>query len=304
MAKLSRVLQKVFGSSGGSSEFGEIGSLAAGAAVYSKDLDTIQSLSQFLEGLFALTASGAEPPRIQDLNSLYLLITSQLKYIFQAGVPEYIATEEYYIGSICQVAGVVYVSQSGTNGTPNTGNDPATDDGTNWLELLDADGILAKLLTVDGAGSDLDADKVHATTPGTGGLALLALAALGADWATALESAANTAVKNNDSDTVDGVHANNMLWQGLSGVAGTAGTYTATSLTANNILVIPAGLYNISFTEGFPSGGYGALVIKDAQSTPAWQGNGQVGGLVLSDGVNFGVCALDGPITVHLRKIL
>jgi len=225
MAKLSRIVQKIFGSSGGGSEFGQIGSLAAGSPTYTKDLDTIQSLTQYLSGLFAITNSGAQPPRIQDINALYLLVTSQLKYLFQAGIAEYIATEEYYIGSICQVAGVVYVSQSGTNGTPNTDNDPATDAGTNWLELLDADGLLAKLLTVDGTGSGLDADVVRATTPGTGGLALLALAALGtnwasalgaalatnvkhvmgaglgADWQTALESAANTAVKSNQAAT-------------------------------------------------------------------------------------------------------
>lgn len=135
MAKLSRILQKVFGSSGGGSEFGEIGSLAAGAPVYSKDLDTIQSLTQYLEGLFAITASGAEPPRIQDINSLYLLITSQLKYLFQAGVPEWIATEDYYIGSICQVAGVLYTSKTGTSGSPNTGH--AVSDTNNWKKSLD-----------------------------------------------------------------------------------------------------------------------------------------------------------------------
>jgi hypothetical protein len=192
MAKLDRILQKIFGSSGSTAEFGKVGSLADGAAVYTKDLETIQAGAQFLRGLFGLTASGDEPPRIQDINSLYLLFSSQLKYIFQSGIAEYIATEEYYIGSLCQIAGVIYVSQSGAGSSPNVNNPPATDDGTYWLELLDADGLLAKLLTVDGSGSGLDADKVRATTPGTGGLALLALSALGANWATTLGLALGT----------------------------------------------------------------------------------------------------------------
>jgi len=135
MAKLDRVLQKIFGQNGGGSEFGKIGSLAAGSAVYSKDLDTIQALTQYLEGLFAITVSGSEPPRIQDINALYLLITSQIKYLFQAGVPEWITTEEYYIGSICQVAGVLYTSKTGTTGSPNTGH--AVSDTANWKKTLD-----------------------------------------------------------------------------------------------------------------------------------------------------------------------
>ena len=183
MAKLDRVLQKIFGSSGGGSEFGQIGSLAAGSPTYSKDLDTIQALTQYLEGLFALTNSGAQPPRIQDINSLYLLFSSQLKYLFQAGVPEWITTEEYYIGSICQVAGVLYTSKTGTSGSPNVGN--AVSSATNWKKTLD-------IGELSGLGANWPATI---------------LADLGSDWQTALEAAANTAVKNNNADTVDSKHA-------------------------------------------------------------------------------------------------
>lgn len=178
MAKLDRVLQKIFGQNGGGSEFGEIGSLAAGSPVYSKDLDTIQSLTQYLDGLFAITASGAEPPRIQDINALYLLVTSQLKYLFQAGVPEWITTEEYYIGSICQVAGVLYTSKTGTSGSPNTGH--AVSDTTNWKKTLD-------IAELSGMGTDWPATL---------------LANMGADWKAAIGAAANTAVKNNDAATL------------------------------------------------------------------------------------------------------
>jgi hypothetical protein len=195
MAKLSRVLQKIFGSSGGGSEFGQIGSLAAGAPAYSKDLDTIQALTQFLGGLFSLTNSGAQPPRIQDINSLYLLFSSQLKYLFQAGVPEWITTEEYYIGSICQVAGVLYTSKTGTSGSPNVGN--AVSSTANWKKTLD-------IGELSGAGTNwlaalianLAANVAHVMTTG-----------LGSDWQSLLEAAANSAVLNNDADKVDGQHA-------------------------------------------------------------------------------------------------
>ena len=135
MALLPRVLQEIFGSTGATSEFGEIGSQAAGSATTTKDLATIQSLSQFLEGLYSITNSAGEPPRIQDLNSLYLLITSQLKYLFQEGIAEYSSAEDYYTGSICQVAGVLYTSKTGTDGSPNTGN--AVSDTNNWKKTLD-----------------------------------------------------------------------------------------------------------------------------------------------------------------------
>lgn len=129
MAQLSRANQLVFGSTGGTTEFGKIGSDAAGTPETTKDLEAIQSLSQYLAGLYGITASAAEPPRIEDLNALYFLMTSQLRYLFQNGVPEWHEDAEYFATvSYCQRGGVVY--RSVTN--DNVGNDPATDDGTNW----------------------------------------------------------------------------------------------------------------------------------------------------------------------------
>ena len=255
MAKLDRVLQKIFGSSGGGSEFGQIGSLAAGSPTYSKDLDTIQALTQFLEGLFSLTNSGAQPPRIQDINSLYLLFSSQLKYLFQAGVPEWLTTEEYYIGSICQVAGVLYTSKTGTSGSPNVGN--LISDTTNWKKTLD-------IGEISGMGTDWPATL---------------LANMGADWKNAIAAAANTAVKTNDADKVDGQHAADFATATQGAKADTAvqpasistvarimspgdsfvappfnsayvivtngSTVTAVIVTQNNLYTVPAGSYAI-----------------------------------------------------------
>lgn len=144
MAQQSRHLQKIFGSTGGTSEFGRIGSEAAGSPTTTKDLDNIQSLSQYLQGLYAITASANEPPRIQDINALYFLITSQLSYLFQNGIPKYLSTEEYYVNSvIIDSNGDLYISLTGTDGSPNQGNTPSSSP-SNWSLLVKKTGALNK----------------------------------------------------------------------------------------------------------------------------------------------------------------
>lgn len=133
MAILARVDQQIFGSSGAASNFGQIGSQTAGSPVNTKDLAVIQALAGYLAGLQAITNSNE--PYLEDINSLYLLITSQLKYLFQNGIPEYSPTEPYYdLISFVQVNGVLYQSINGTSGTPNTGNAPASNP-TKWKNI-------------------------------------------------------------------------------------------------------------------------------------------------------------------------
>lgn len=139
MSQLLRKLQYVFGTSGATAQFGKIGSDNAGSPENSKDLDEIQTYSgnYFANGLFAITNSAAEPARIEDFNSLFFLLTTQLKYLFQNGIPEWISTEDYYINtSYVQQGGIVYVSLSGSGGSPNTGNDPSISP-TDWSKILD-----------------------------------------------------------------------------------------------------------------------------------------------------------------------
>lgn len=133
MAILTRVFQKIFGDSGPVGEFGQIGSDdPIGTGVNTKDPATIQSLTAYDNGLFDITNAVTEPPRAEDINSLYFLITRQMSYMFQRGIPEWNTSEEYTTGSYTQVAGQIYKSVN----TPNTGNDPTTDDGTNWEAVV------------------------------------------------------------------------------------------------------------------------------------------------------------------------
>ena len=129
MAKIDRVLQKIFGSTGGSGEFGKFGSDSLGAAATTKDIAQIQSLAPYLQGWFAATNNANEPPRIQDMNGLFLMLTTQLGYLFQNGIPEWEAGTSYYTTvSYCQRGGVIYRSKT----DDNINHDPATDDGTYW----------------------------------------------------------------------------------------------------------------------------------------------------------------------------
>lgn len=139
MAKLARTRQKVFGETGGTSEFGQFGSnQASPPGTKTKDLDQIQALANYDQGWFAATANAGEPPRIEDMNSLFLLATSQLSYLFQAGIPEWLddADQRYYANaSIVQRSGAVYIAILGDDLTNiNAQKDPLLE--PTWWKVL------------------------------------------------------------------------------------------------------------------------------------------------------------------------
>lgn len=125
MARLPRITQKPFGTSGPTSDFGQFGSYAAGTPVTTMDLSVIQNLTAFAEGLAgAVISQGDQPniPLLEDLNSLFLLLFQQIRYIFEEGIPEYDASTTYYTNSFCQKSGAIYKSLIDSN----LGNDPAS----------------------------------------------------------------------------------------------------------------------------------------------------------------------------------
>jgi len=127
MAKITRVLQKIFGNSAATGEFGAIGSKASGSPTTTKNLDSMQSDPKYLEGLFGITSDqgSSRLPYSEDINSLFFLLTSMVKYLFQSGVPEWLNTENYYNrGSIALDEGVLWRSISGTDISPNINNKP------------------------------------------------------------------------------------------------------------------------------------------------------------------------------------
>jgi hypothetical protein len=133
-----RILQKKFGNTGGTTEFGSFGSLAEGSPVTTKNLDTIQALDTFLRGWYGATGSASEPPRIEDMNGLFFLLFSQIRYILESGIPEWLNNAEqlYYANrSVVIYNGSIYLAIQGDDaGNTNAQRNPATE--TAWWRLL------------------------------------------------------------------------------------------------------------------------------------------------------------------------
>lgn len=128
MARIGRVTQKVFAENSAPNEIAKFGSLAAGSPVFTTDPGLIQSLSQYLGGWFDAVI-GLNAPAIEDMNALFYLITYQLAYILQAGMPEWDAGTTYYIGQFASFDGDIFVSVSDNN------LNNATTDLNNWKSL-------------------------------------------------------------------------------------------------------------------------------------------------------------------------
>lgn len=129
MSLKTRALQKIFGSTGGTSEFGQIGSKAAASPTTTKNLETMQALSQYDLGLNAIVSDQGTSvlPYLEDINSLFFLTTSQLAYLMQSGVPEWNDETEYYLDvSIVLESGILWKDIYGTGGTPNLNFQPST----------------------------------------------------------------------------------------------------------------------------------------------------------------------------------
>ena len=91
---LARKHQKIFGKNAQATDLGVVGSKVAGNPQYSTDIETLQSLVNWEEGLRALVTN-SYAPYLQDHNSLFYVITSQLAYLFQAGIAEWNSQTEY-----------------------------------------------------------------------------------------------------------------------------------------------------------------------------------------------------------------
>lgn len=137
MAKISRVLQKIFGGTAASGEFGVIGSKASGSPTYTKDVEAMQTDPKYLEGLVGITSNQGTSrlPYTEDINSLFFMVTSQLRYLFQSGIPEWISTENYYKDiSFVLDGGEIWRSSVGTDSVPNVSNQPSLNT-DKWVKI-------------------------------------------------------------------------------------------------------------------------------------------------------------------------
>lgn len=128
MATIPRKTQKIFASGvAATNNVAQFGSLKAGTPNYSSDPDVIQALAAFTNG-WAGAVVGTNSPAIQDENALWLLVTQQLAYLLQRGIPEYDTATEYGVNCFCSSSGSVYRSLQSSNTGHSLGD-------TNWWAL-------------------------------------------------------------------------------------------------------------------------------------------------------------------------
>jgi hypothetical protein len=137
MAKIIRVLQKIF--AGNSNETGVFGSAAADTFVKSTDIEEIQSLDAWESGWTAATLTTLKLPTLNETEGVSRVVTQQIAYLLQEGVPEYNADTVYYENSIVKETGTakLYKSLSDDN------EDNALSDDANWILIIDFDAIVS-----------------------------------------------------------------------------------------------------------------------------------------------------------------
>lgn len=128
---LNRKYQKIFGKNAVGTDLGVVGSKSNSNPQYSTDVEVLQSLANWETGLRAMIANNA--PYLQDQNSIFYVITSQLAYLFQAGIAEWNSQTEYVANrSIVLKNGKIYIAI-----TDNTNIEPEVTAGwaTYWKTL-------------------------------------------------------------------------------------------------------------------------------------------------------------------------
>lgn len=138
MANLSRITQKIFASL--ASNNGQFGSAQAGTKVTTTDVAVIQNLSAWLQGWNSATISAKKLPTLEEMQGIQYVVTRQLAYLFQKGIPEWDTGTEYYQFDIVRKTGTYELYGSLTNA--NAGNAlPSKVDNSNWKYLGDLGSI-------------------------------------------------------------------------------------------------------------------------------------------------------------------
>lgn len=113
MAKLNRRLTKIFAENSGSQGTAVYGSKKMGNVQYSKDIEVLQNNKYQIGRAEGVTKKKA--PVLQEENTIDYVLSHQIKYINQMGVCEWYNQETYYVDSIVNVSGNLYVSLQNDN---------------------------------------------------------------------------------------------------------------------------------------------------------------------------------------------
>jgi len=151
MARKTRVTQKVF--AGSAANNGQFGSAQAGTKVTTTDLSVIQALPAWDAGWNSATISSLQLPPLEEMQGIQYLITTQLAYLFQEGIPEWDAGTTYYQYSIVKQVGTTKLYRSKTDGNINH----LLSDTTNWKFLVDLENVESEVIWGGTAGGTANA---------------------------------------------------------------------------------------------------------------------------------------------------
>lgn len=140
MAKLTRQQQQIFAGQAPSDMIAAFGTTQTGTPVYSTDLSTLQTTNYQQGWQDAVIADKA--PFLEEMNGVQYGLSYQIAYNHQMGIPEWLNTQVYYKNSRAMGSdGNIYKSLT----DDNVGNNPVSDDGTNWVNTSEVESLYDKI---------------------------------------------------------------------------------------------------------------------------------------------------------------
>ncbi len=154
MSKIERATQKIFASE--SNRVGQFGSaklnnptpITNNEGNITKDINEIQALDAFSEGLEGAVSVGKNALPLEEMNGLFYETTAQLSYIFQEGIVEYDPNTTYFTNSIVKQPNTTIIYKSLIDENKNH----SLNDENSWLllgDLSDMGGGGGTLYTVE-----------------------------------------------------------------------------------------------------------------------------------------------------------
>ena len=134
MAQLTRKLFQIFC---GNKEqtptdnIGVFGSKKSRSSAWNSDPDVIQT-NQYLNG-WADAVINNQAPCMDDMNAVMFVFSYMLKYVYQSGIPGWLATEDYYQYSLVQYNGYLWMSTTTISGDVSN---PSPDSSSSWKRLV------------------------------------------------------------------------------------------------------------------------------------------------------------------------
>lgn len=116
MTKYTRVTGVVFGSSANASgddpEIGQFGSALAGTYNGTTDIATIQALPAWQDGFIGCVTPNTQFPPLPEMTGFGKVLSQQICYLLQQGIPEYDSGTTYYTGNWVSYNSSIYVSKA------------------------------------------------------------------------------------------------------------------------------------------------------------------------------------------------